>query len=136
VTAHLDDGRFHYAQSHQNDPLACAIAKEVIKVLQEEELVERSARVGAHFLQELKALGARHDVVTDLRGRGLMIAIEFSETGGFSLAEVHRRLAECGYIAGYKPAAHLLRFYPPMTIGEEDITGFVGSLEGVLREGP
>jgi 4-aminobutyrate aminotransferase-like enzyme len=95
-------------------------------------LVERSARLGAYFLQELEALAARHDVVTDVRGRGLMISVEFDESDGFSLAEAHRRLAESGYVAGYKPAAHLLRFYPPLTIAEEDIAGFVVSLEGVL----
>jgi acetylornithine aminotransferase len=136
VAARLDDGEFHYAQSHQNDPLACAIAREVIKVLREEKLVERSARVGAFFLQELQALAARHDVVTDVRGRGLMISVTFDESEGFCLAEAHRRLAESGYIAGYKPADHLLRFYPPLTIGEEDIAGFVESLELHLTRTP
>jgi len=133
VAARLDDGKFHYAQSHQNDPLGCAIAKEVIDVLREEVLVERSARVGAHFLYELERLATRHNVVTDVRGRGLMIGVEFDQAEGFSLVEAHRRLAESGYIAGYKPAAHLLRFYPPLTIGEEDIAGFVESLERILE---
>jgi acetylornithine/N-succinyldiaminopimelate aminotransferase len=133
VATRLDDGEFHYAQSHQNDPLGCAIAREVIRVLREEGLVERSARVGAHFLHELERLAAWHTVVTNTRGRGLMIAVAFDEAEGFSLAKAHRRLAESGYIAGYKPAAHLLRFYPPLTIGEEDVAGFVENLEQALR---
>jgi acetylornithine/N-succinyldiaminopimelate aminotransferase len=66
VAASLEKSAFHYAQSHQNDPLACAIAREVITIMREQGLVERSARVGARFLRELELLGARHAIVSAL----------------------------------------------------------------------
>ena len=134
VADRLDDGAFHYAQSHQNDPLGCAIAREVIAVIREDGLVERSATVGAHFLYELTRLGERHQVVKEVRGRGLMIATEFKgHDKRFSLAAVFRQLVEAGFLVGYKPAANLLRFYPPLTIGEADIARLVGSLDRILE---
>jgi acetylornithine/N-succinyldiaminopimelate aminotransferase len=133
VAARLADSGFHYAQSHQNDPLGCAVAREVVAVIREQGLVERSERVGAHFLQELGHLAERHGAVEEVRGRGLMIAMELEGgDGGPSVLSVYRELLERGFIVGCKPGANLLRFYPPLIIGEEDIGGLVESLDSVL----
>jgi acetylornithine/N-succinyldiaminopimelate aminotransferase len=132
VAQKLGDSGFHYAQSHQNDPLGCAVAREVVAVMREEGLVERSERVGAHFLHELARISERHDAVKEVRGRGLMIAMELEgRSGGPSATSVYGELLERGFIVGCKPAANLLRFYPPLTIGEEDIAGLVESLDSV-----
>lgn len=137
VAERLEDSAFHYAQSHQNDPLACAIAREVIAVIREEELVERSDRVGAYFLGEMERVGRRHGVVKEVRGRGLMMAMEFGGQGGqderFSLGWVYRQLMESGFLVGYKPVANLLRFYPALIIGEGDIAPFLEDLDPVLE---
>jgi len=131
----LVDAGFRYAQSHQNDPLGCAVANKVIEVIREEGLVQRSAEVGILFLDELKRLAGRHDAVKDVRGRGLMIAMEFvADDGRFSLASVFNDLLETGFLVGYKPAARLLRFYPPLTIGEQEITGLVERLDHNLSK--
>jgi acetylornithine aminotransferase len=136
IPGRLEDSSFHYAQSHQNDPLGCAIAKEVITVLKEEALVERSARVGADFLQELQQVGERRDVVKDARGRGLMIALEFKHDDRVSWAtSTYRRLLEHGFLVGCKPAFNVVRFYPPLTIGEEDIARLLEELERILEQG-
>jgi acetylornithine/N-succinyldiaminopimelate aminotransferase len=79
VANSLEDGPFRYAQSHQSDPRGCAIAREVIAVLREEGLVERSNRVDTHFLHELRHLGERRCEVKEVRGKGLMIAMEWEE---------------------------------------------------------
>jgi len=130
----LENRGFHYAQSHQNDPLGCAVAREVIRILREERLVERSRRVGADFLANLKELAKRHDSLREARGRGLMIVLEFEKAGGTSrLLEVYRALLERGHLAGCKPAAELLRFYPPLTIAEDDIDRLLGDLDRILR---
>jgi acetylornithine aminotransferase len=133
IAERLEDNGFRYAQSHQNDPLSCAVAKEVITVMREEGLVERSNRVGAHFLQELELLGKQHDVVKQVRGRGLMIAMEFEVNDGhFSLESVYHELLKRGFIVGYKPTVNLLRFYPPLTIGEKDIAQLLEELGDIL----
>jgi acetylornithine/N-succinyldiaminopimelate aminotransferase len=129
----LQDGAFHYAQSHQNDPLGCAIAKTVVDVIRDEGLVERSRRVGERFLRELERLAERHGAIQEVRGRGLMIAIELADgREGVSAIAVYHDLLESGFAVGCKPAANLLRFYPPLIIGEEDIAGLLGSLDEVL----
>ena len=132
IADQLESSAFRYAQSHQNDPLGCAVAKEVISVIREDGLVERSNRVGTHFLHKLKNFKKQYDIVKEVRGRGLMIAIEFEER--FSLNSVYYNLLERGFIVGYKPAANLLRFYPPLTIKEEDITQLIENLDRILED--
>jgi acetylornithine/N-succinyldiaminopimelate aminotransferase len=134
IADRLENSAFRYAQSHQNDPLGCAIAKEVVTVLREDGLVERSNRVGTYFLHELGHLEKRHDVVREVRGRGLMIAMEFeSNDERFSLNSVYHQLLERGFLVGYKPAANLLRFYPALTIREEDIAQLLENLDHILE---
>lgn len=134
IADRLGGSAFRYAQSHQNDPLGCAIAREVVTVIREDGLVERSNRVGTHFLQELEQLGERHATVKEVRGRGLMIAMEFvDDDEQLSLNSVYHELLERGFIVGYKPAASLLRFYPPLTIGDEDVARLLESLDRVLE---
>lgn len=132
VAGRLEGSAFHYAQSHQNDPLGCAAAKEVISVIRDEGLIERSARVGHDFLEVLERLGEQYAVVEDVRGRGLMIAMELTnEVTGEGL---YRRLLAGGFLAGWKPAAKVLRFYPPLTVAEADLSRLVDVLDGALEE--
>lgn len=130
----LENSGFRYVQSHQNDPLGCAIAKEVVTVLREEGLVERSNRVGVHFRQELEHLAERHDIVKEARGRGLMIGMELEGNNEhLSVTSVYRGLLERGFLVGYSPVANFLRFYPPLTIGEEDIAQLLENLDHILE---
>jgi acetylornithine/N-succinyldiaminopimelate aminotransferase len=130
----LENSAFHYVQSHQNDPLGCAIAKEVITVIREEGLVERSNSVGTQFLQELKHLGERHDMVKEVRGRGLMIALEFeSNPEHFLITSIYPALLERGFLVGYSAMANHLRFDPALTIEIEDIAQLVENLDHILE---
>jgi 4-aminobutyrate aminotransferase-like enzyme len=111
------------------------MAKEVITVLREDGLVERSAEVGAGFLRELQRLGERHKVIKDVRGRGLMIALEFSDNNEPSLATLtYRRLLERGFPVGCKPTFNIVRFYPPLTIGTDDIARLLKELQRFLEQ--
>jgi predicted acetylornithine/succinylornithine family transaminase len=58
------------------NPLACAASLAVVETIEREHLVEHAAEVGAYFLNALKDLAARHAVISDLRGLGLMIAVD------------------------------------------------------------
>lgn len=134
VAARLEGSSFQYAQSHQNDPLGCAIAKEVVAVIREEGLVERSNRVGTGFFQGLHDIGRRHDVVKEVRGRGLMIVMEFEGDEHLSVTSVYRELLARGFLVGCKPVANILRFYPPLTIGESDIAQLLQNLDHILKD--
>lgn len=132
VARALEEQGFHYAQSHQNDPMGCVIACEVLAILRDERLIERSARVGASFLLELEALASRHSAVRQVRGRGLMLAMELHPDCRPALRDIHRALLDRGLLVGCKPQANLLRFYPPLVIGESEIEQLVSGLDEIL----
>lgn len=124
---------FRYSQSHQNDPLGCSIAKAVIKVIREENLIERSKRIGLQFIDELNDVCKRCGIVKEVRGRGLMIAIEFFESEkGMPAAFVHRELLQRRFITTCRPGQNVLRIDPPLTVSEEDIQLFLNNLEYVF----
>jgi acetylornithine aminotransferase len=133
VADRLLAGGYHYAQSHQNDPLGCAVAVAVLAVLREEALVERSATTGASLLAALERIGEEHSQIVEVRGRGLMIGIELESDRDHSATALYRALLERGYLVGCKPAASLLRLYPPLTLEKEQGDRFVTSLAQVLR---
>jgi 4-aminobutyrate aminotransferase-like enzyme len=129
----LERTNFHYAQSHQNDPLGCAVATEVIRIIREEGLVERSAEVGRFFRQALEELSARHEVIREIRGRGLLLAAEFRQDAEtFALQDVFNRLLSKDFLVGYKPAGNLFRFLPPLTIQETDIARMIEAIGDAL----
>lgn len=129
----LEDSGFHYVQSHQNDPLGCAVAKEVIAILREERLIERGCEVGARFLEELHRLGGEYQLVKETRGRGMLLAVEFQPHETFSVTKVYRELLESGFLVGYYPTGNILRFDPALTIPEEDISNLIGNLDQILQ---
>lgn len=127
----LERGGFHYAQSHQNDPLGCAIAREVIAALRGEKLIERGAELGAFFLEGLHNIQAKRGLVKEARGRGMLLGLELHPREELPVSRIYHALLERGYLAGYYTAGNLLRFDPSLTIEREDIAGFLSTLDSV-----
>lgn len=73
-------------------------------------------------MHELEKMAGHYAIIKEVRGRGLMLALEFNCDKGFYLDSVYTKLLEKGLLVGYKPAANLLRFYPELTITERDIS--------------
>ncbi|MBF0545941.1 MAG: aminotransferase class III-fold pyridoxal phosphate-dependent enzyme [Candidatus Riflebacteria bacterium] len=132
VGSFLEGGSFRYAQSHQNDPLGCSTAMEVIRLMRSEKLVERSKVVGAKFMEELRRLAKKHDQIKEVRGRGLMIALEFDKNFPPSIDTLNSQLLNRGFVVGMSSPASLLRFLPPFTIGEQDIIQLIENLDQIL----
>ncbi len=124
----LEASDFKYMQSHQNDPLGAAVAKEVIAVIRDEGLIERAAANGTEFLAALQRLAARLAVL-EVRGRGLMLAIDLQDEA--TAAGVYRALFDRGYIVCLRGAT--LRIDPPLTTPRDAFLEFVGSLEEALQ---
>jgi acetylornithine/N-succinyldiaminopimelate aminotransferase len=129
----LEQGGLQYAQSHQNDPLGCAVVKEVIATLREEKWIERGNAVGAHFLEGLQHLAARHSVVKEARGRGMLLGLELYPSDRLTVQAVYRSLQEEGFLVGYYPAGNLLRFDPALTIDRKDINQLLDCLDSILQ---
>lgn len=133
ITEKLEDSGLRYAQSHQNDPLGCAVAQEVIAVLREEGWIERGNAVGARVLDGLKRLEKKHPVVKEARGRGMLLALELYPHPTLSVEAVYHALLEQGFLAGYYPAGNVLRFDPSLTIEEKDVERLLECLDHILE---
>jgi ornithine--oxo-acid transaminase len=96
------------------NPLACAVARAALKVLVEEGMVENSARLGGRLLAALEAV--RTPAVKDVRGRGLMLAVElWPDAGG--ARRVCEALQARGLLAK-ETHDHTIRIAPPLILSE------------------
>lgn len=132
IAEKLENSGFRYVQSHQNDPLGCSVAREVIAVLREKHWVERGNALGAYFLEGLKQL-ERHTVVKEARGRGMLLALEFHPHESFSATSAYQSLLEQGLLVGYYPAGNILRFDPALTIEKKDVAHLLDCLDRILE---
>ncbi len=111
-------------------PIACAAGLAALQIYQEEKLIERSEELGNQFRSQLQAAVGERMVVREVRGLGLMIAIELREKVGRYLKEL---MEDHGVIA-LPAGANVLRLLPPLTISEEEIELAVAAIAAVLPE--
>jgi ornithine--oxo-acid transaminase len=100
------------------NPLGAAVAIAALDVLVDEGLVERSDRLGADFRRRLSAIGG--DRVKEVRGKGLLVAIELTEDAGITGRELSLRLMERGILAK-DTHGQIVRFAPPLVVSEETL---------------
>jgi acetylornithine aminotransferase/acetylornithine/N-succinyldiaminopimelate aminotransferase len=111
-------------------PLACAVALEVLDVLEREGLVKKATEMGAYFESRLRRLKAEHPAVTDVRGLGLMLAIELDSA---DLAKaVHQRLLSRKIIVN-RTHDTTLRFLPPYIVTKRHIDQVADELGAALK---
>jgi acetylornithine/succinyldiaminopimelate/putrescine aminotransferase len=133
-----------------NLAMACGLAS--LDVLDEEKLTENAARMGTLLMERVDALRAKHSFIKEVRGKGLIIAIEFHEPTEFKLKMAwkllhkvdkvlfaqmvvtqmlskHRILTQ---VAGH--AMDVVKILPPLIIGEKEVNLFVTALDDVLTE--
>ncbi|MCV9966002.1 ornithine--oxo-acid transaminase [Pararhizobium sp. BT-229] len=110
------------------NPLACAIARAALKALTEEGMIENSARMGDRFQTGLKDI--RSNIIKEVRGRGLMIAVELvPEAGG--ARKYCEALKERGILAK-DTHGDTIRIAPPLVITEDQVDWAVEQFAGVL----
>ena len=109
------------------NPLACAVAREVIAMLSTGEFQERSAKLGAHMHDRLS--GLPRDAVQQVRGRGLWAGLEFSALSGREACE---RLATLGVLAKDTHGT-AIRLAPPLVIAESDLDWALDRIEEIIR---
>ncbi len=111
------------------NPLACSVARTALKVLVKEGMVDNARKMGAYFLNMLKEI--QNPDIKEIRGRGLMIAIELKEgTRGGA-----RRLAEALKARGIlckETHTDTLRFAPPLVIKKEEVDWAVEKIQEVF----
>ncbi|MEZ0327514.1 MAG: aspartate aminotransferase family protein [Fimbriimonas sp.] len=116
------------------NPIACAAGLATIRVIQEEGLVDRSRILGIRMKHGLQDVAHKHsDLVAEVRGRGLMIGVEFAmdEVGELVVAQLLKR-GVCVAYALNNP--RVMRFEPPLIISEEEIDFAVHALDEAVAE--
>lgn len=111
------------------NPVACAAALAVLRILQEEGLVEKAEEVGGYFRLRLEELKERYPVIREVRGHGLMLGVELDRSG----KELVALCAERGLLINCT-AEKVLRFLPPLVIEKEDVDEAVSILSEAFQE--
>ena len=105
--------------------LACAAAIAVLDVMKEENLVENAAKVGAHLLEELKKFKG----IKEVRGRGLMIGLEFEEP----IKELRKQLLFEQKVFTGVSGTNVLRLLPPLCLSMQEADDFLTRLQHVMK---
>jgi len=117
-----------HGSTYGGNPLGAAVAREALKVLTEERMVERSAELGELFMEQLRTIESDH--IELIRGKGLWIGIVLTEQSGGA-----RRFCEALQSRGLlcKETHHtVIRVAPPLTISRDEITWAVEQIREVL----
>ena len=112
------------------NPLGCAVAREALKVLKEEKLIENSAELGKYFIEKLRTLTAGS--IKDVRGRGLWIGLELNPEAGGA-----RKYCEALWNKGLlckETHEHTIRFAPPLVITREELDWAFKQIAAVFKE--
>jgi alanine-glyoxylate transaminase/(R)-3-amino-2-methylpropionate-pyruvate transaminase len=134
------EGKFYF-NTYGANPVSCAAGRAVLQALEEEQLQANAKDVGAALLGKLRDLQQRYEVIGDVRGRGLMMAIELvtdrqSRAPGteetMRVFEASRRhglvLSKSG------PHRSVLRMVPPLCLSMDDVDEVAAGMEASFAE--
>jgi acetylornithine/N-succinyldiaminopimelate aminotransferase len=116
-----------HASTFGGSPFVSAVACAVVQVMVEDDLAGNAARVGKYFLDRLLALKAHHRAVVTARGRGLILGLELSVPARGVVAGCMER----GLLV-LTAGDNVVRFVPPLILGEADVDRAVGVVDQVL----
>ena len=112
------------------NPLACAVARESLRVIKEEKMVENAAIQGEYFTEKLKTIKSKH--IKEIRGKGLLIGIELKPEAGGA-----RRFCEALEREGLlckETHENVIRFAPPLIIKEKELNWALKKIKKVFKE--
>ncbi len=118
-----------HGSTYGGNPLACAVARTALEVIQDEDLPRRSASLGEFFLDELRSI--RHPPIREIRGRGLLIGIELT----VAARPYCERLMELGLLCK-ETHDHVIRIAPPLVIAREEVAWAAGRIREVFTGQP
>ena len=106
--------------------LACAAVEAVLDVMEAENLLDNVNKVGSYLLEELKKI----DGIKEVRGRGLMIGVEFD----VPVNDIRRRLLFEEHVFTGVSGTNTIRLLPPLTLTMEQAARFIDKFKKVLEE--
>jgi len=122
-------GKGEHSSTFGGNPISCAAGTAALKALTEDGLIENSEKMGKIFKEGLEKLKEKHNIIREIRGKGLMIGIEMK----FEVRDILMGLIKEGILMLYS-GRNILRILPPLVISEEDVTKVLHALDSVLSE--
>ncbi len=115
------------------NPVACAVARVVLKTLQSKDLAKNVAARGKQLVSALKKLDKKHSLFSEIRGRGLMIGAELKPEFHGKAGDIADLARKHGVIV-LQAGPNVLRFLPPLIIKENEMATGLARLEAALKE--
>lgn len=120
-----------HASTFGGNPLACAVGKTVLEVMEREDIPSHVENVGGYFKRELQELSEKYDLIQEVRGLGLILAMELDDEE--SAKTVLKKAREGGFLIN-RTAGKVLRFVPPLIIQRDHVDQLIEKLDEILSE--
>ncbi|NGP90062.1 ornithine--oxo-acid transaminase [Fodinibius halophilus] len=123
-----------HGSTYGGNPLACAVAMEALRVVEDENLTDNAERMGKIFRDEMNKLVEESELVSLVRGKGLLNAIVINDSPDSDTAwNICLKLKENGLLA--KPThGNIIRFAPPLVMTEEQLMDCVSIIKETIHE--
>jgi acetylornithine aminotransferase/acetylornithine/N-succinyldiaminopimelate aminotransferase len=112
-------------------PLACAVALQLITVLEKDRMLNHVQRVGNYLVEQLHKLQKKHQVIREVRGMGLMIGIDMESAE--AAKEIFQQLLQLGTIVN-RTDETVIRLLPPFIIKKQHVDTLIRQLEQALAK--
>ncbi len=118
-----------HSSTFGGNPLSCAAGTAVLTALTQDGLIKNAEKVGKKFREGLESLKERHQIIREIRGKGLMIGVELK----FEVKDILMDGIKNGLLLLYS-GRNILRLLPPLVISEDDITKVLETLDTLLSK--
>lgn len=115
-----------HGSTYGGNPLGCAVACSALEVLDKENLIEASARLGATFMEQLRQIQSSH--IVEVRGKGLLIGVELNTPARPFCEALKQRGLLCK-----ETHSTVIRFAPPLVISQADLDWALNEIKAVLE---
>jgi 2,2-dialkylglycine decarboxylase (pyruvate) len=140
ISATADAREFLFYTTHVNDPLPAAVGLKVLEIVERDRLADRAAAAGARLAAGLRQLMQRHACIGDVRGRGLLLGLEFAGAGGKSAGAVSEAVTAAASDLGLSAnivrvgaSDGTMRIAPPLTVADSEIDLGVELLDKAIK---
>jgi acetylornithine/N-succinyldiaminopimelate aminotransferase len=112
-------------------PLACAVALQLVTILEKEKMLKHVQKVGDYLMEQLQKLQKKHSVIAEVRGQGLMVGMELESA---DLAkQIFQQMLKLGTIVN-RTDETVIRFLPPFIIKKQHIDTAIRQLDQILTK--
>jgi 2,2-dialkylglycine decarboxylase (pyruvate) len=128
IAAEADAREFLFYTTHVNDPLPAAVGLKVLEIVQRAGLAERAKLMGTRLAAGLRGLQQKYECIGDVRGRGLLMGLEFRAFGGRDAAAISDAVTDLALTLGLSAnivragaSQGVMRIAPPLTVTEGEV---------------